>query len=152
MSSLEPIEVRIIALVQPESPEENERDQNLVSRIVFREDLVPGLVGIEEFSHVSIIFWLHRMSESDKTLIHPGASSDLPVGIFATRAPVRPNPIGLTTVELVKREGDTLWVRGFDAVDGTPILDVKPYPDWANGRLQVISDFRIPDWLQEKIR
>ncbi len=92
------------------------------------------------------------MSDSDKILIHPGASSDRPVGIFATRAPVRPNPIGLTIVELVKHEGDTLWVRGLDAVDGTPVLDVKPYPDWANGRLQVISDFRIPDWLKEKIR
>ncbi len=151
MSSLEPIEVKVIGLVQRESAEENNQDPNLISRIVFNQELVPGLVGIEEFSHVFVIFWMHRVSESDKVLIHPGASSDRPVGIFATRAPVRPNPIGLTVVELVKREEDSLWVRGLDAVNGTPVLDIKPYPDWARGRLQIVSDFRIPTWLQEKI-
>ncbi|MFW9799132.1 MAG: tRNA (N6-threonylcarbamoyladenosine(37)-N6)-methyltransferase TrmO [Candidatus Thorarchaeota archaeon] len=149
---LEPIEVKPIAFVQRESPEENDRNLNLVSRIVFKEDVVPGLEGIEEFSHIFIIFWLHKVKDSDKILVHPGASSDQPVGIFATRAPVRPNPIGLTVVDVVKRKGDTLWVRGLDAIDGTPVLDIKPYPDWANGRLQVISDFKIPFWLQEKIR
>jgi tRNA (Thr-GGU) A37 N-methylase len=70
------------------------------------------------------------------------------VGVFAARSPIHPNPIGLTLVELVRREGRVLWVRGLDAYDGTPVLDVKPYPDWERGRLRVVTDFAIPAWLE----
>lgn len=69
--------------------------------------------------------------------------------ILAARSPIHPNPIGLTLVDLVKREGHVLWVRGLDAYDGTPVLDIKPYPDWEHGRLLVVTDFRIPEWLTE---
>ena len=70
-----------------------------------------------------------------------------PVGIFATRAPIHPNPIGLTLVELVKRETNVLWVKGIDAYDGTPVLDIKPYPDWEHGVCIVVDDYMIPKWL-----
>ena len=62
-----------------------------------------------------------------------------------------PNPIGQTVVELVKRDKNTLWVRGLDALDDTPVLDVKPYPDWAYGRFKIVLDFKVPNWLRELI-
>jgi len=71
------------------------------------------------------------------------------IGIFATRAPIHPNPIGLTLVELIKREANVLSVRGLDAYDDTPVLDIKPYPDWEHGTCIVIDDFRIPKWLNK---
>jgi tRNA (Thr-GGU) A37 N-methylase len=70
------------------------------------------------------------------------------VGIFATRAPIHPNSIGLTLVQLVRREQNVLWVRGLDARDGTPVLDIKPYPDWEKGCWIGVTDFRAPEWLK----
>jgi tRNA (Thr-GGU) A37 N-methylase len=66
------------------------------------------------------------------------------LGILATWAPIHPNPIGLTLVELVRREKNVLWVRGLDAYDGTPVLDIKPYPDWERGRLIVVTNSSSP--------
>ena len=69
------------------------------------------------------------------------------MGIFATRAPIRPNPIGLTLVELVRREENVLLVKGLDALDSTPVLDIKPYPYWVKGRWIVVTDYKAPDYL-----
>jgi len=81
---------------------------------------------------------------------HPLGRVELPaVGVLATRAPTRPNPIGLTLVEIVKREDNILWVRGLDAFNGTPVLDIKPYPDWERGRWIIVKDFRAPEWLRK---
>ena len=74
-----------------------------------------------------------------------------PLGILATRAPIHPNPIGLTLVELIKQEKNVIHVRGLDAYDGTPVLDIKPYPDWEHGRFIVVTDFRVPAWLRSII-
>jgi tRNA-Thr(GGU) m(6)t(6)A37 methyltransferase TsaA len=71
------------------------------------------------------------------------------VGIFATRAPVRPNPIGLTLVELVTREGNVLFVKGLDALDGTPVLDIKPYPYWVKGRWIVVTKYKAPAYFEK---
>jgi tRNA (Thr-GGU) A37 N-methylase len=68
------------------------------------------------------------------------------LGIFAARSPIHPNPLGLTLVELVKREENILWVRGLDAYDETPVLDIKLYPDWEQ-ELIVVTEFRVPEWL-----
>jgi tRNA (Thr-GGU) A37 N-methylase len=65
-----------------------------------------------------------------------------------SRSPIHPNPIGLTLVELVRREGNVLWVRGLDAYDGTPVLGIKPCPDWEHGSLRVVTDFQVPEWLE----
>jgi tRNA-Thr(GGU) m(6)t(6)A37 methyltransferase TsaA len=85
----------------------------------------PGLTDIEGFSHL-IVIWAFDRAEGYSLLVTP-PSDDRPHGIFATRAPHRPNPIGLTVVELLAREGSKLKVRGVDMLDGTPILDIKPY-------------------------
>ena len=90
-----------------------------------RADLEPGLTDIEGFSHLIVIWAFHR-SEGFELMVTP-PTDDRPHGVFATRAPRRPNPIGLTVVQLLGRDGPTLRVRGLDMVDGTPILDIKPY-------------------------
>jgi tRNA-Thr(GGU) m(6)t(6)A37 methyltransferase TsaA len=85
----------------------------------------PGLTDIEGFSHL-IVLWEFDRSKGFELLGTP-PSDNRPHGVFATRSPYRPNPIGLTVVELVQRDGANLNVRGVDMLDGTPILDIKPY-------------------------
>ncbi len=85
----------------------------------------PGLLDIEGFSHLYVL-WAFDRSEGCNLVVTP-PSDDRPHGVFATRSPRRPNPIGLTVVQLLNREGPALGVRGVDMLDGTPILDIKPY-------------------------
>ncbi len=104
--------------------------EEIVSEIVVDPRWEEALDGIEEFSHVTVLFWLHQVEGERGTSVkvHPQGRQDLPeVGIFATRTPRRPNPIGLTTVKLLGRQGNVLLVLGLDALDGTPLLDLKPY-------------------------
>jgi len=93
--------------------------------IELRPDLEEGLADIEGFSHLFVIWVFDRAGASELTAYPP--SDDRPHGVFATRSPQRPNPIGLTVVELLGRTGPTLRVRGIDMLDGTPVLDIKPY-------------------------
>jgi tRNA-Thr(GGU) m(6)t(6)A37 methyltransferase TsaA len=141
-----PIEMRAIGFVSRDSPFEDERDRQLVSRIIVDEDVEPALEGIAAWSHVYVIFWMGKAGQEDEVGLHHVRKG---LGELATRSPIHPNPIGLTLVELVKREGRVLWVRGLDAYDGTPLLDIKPYPDWESGRTQVVTDFNVPAWLEE---
>lgn len=90
-----------------------------------RAEFEPGLTDIEGFSHLFVI-WTFDRSEG-YALVGTPPTDDRPHGVFATRSPRRPNPIGLTVVELLGREGAALRVRGVDMLDGTPILDIKPY-------------------------
>jgi tRNA (adenine37-N6)-methyltransferase len=84
-----------------------------------------GLQDVEGFSHLYVLWHFHRVDGYD--LISYPPSDDRPHGVFATRSPRRPNPIGLTVVQLLRREGRRLHVRGVDMLDGTPVLDIKPY-------------------------
>jgi tRNA-Thr(GGU) m(6)t(6)A37 methyltransferase TsaA len=142
-SDLKKIELRPIGFVSRTLPNENDRDRSLVTKVVLDEHLAPALDGIEDWSHIYVIFWLDRVVRTEEPVLHHPSSG---LGIFAARSPIHPNPIGLTLVELVKREENVLWVRGLDAYDGTPVLDIKPYPDWEQD-LIVVTDFRIPQWL-----
>jgi len=85
----------------------------------------PGLADIDGFSHLIVLWEFDRSSGFE--LLGTPPCDDRPHGVFATRSPRRPNPIGLTVVELLGREGRMLHVRGVDMLDGTPILDIKPY-------------------------
>jgi tRNA (adenine37-N6)-methyltransferase len=89
-------------------------------------ELEAGLTDIEGFSHLFVL-WVFDRSPQTSELLGIPPTDDRPRGVFATRSPYRPNPIGLTVVELLRREGNELHVRGIDMLDGTPILDVKPY-------------------------
>lgn len=93
-------------------------------------ELAPGLTDIEGFSHLVVIWEFDRSPQLDlrgDELLGTPPSDNRPHGVFATRSPRRPNPIGLTTVEMLRRDGVELHVRGVDMLDGTPILDIKPY-------------------------
>jgi tRNA-Thr(GGU) m(6)t(6)A37 methyltransferase TsaA len=140
----EDIHIRPIGYVKRLSSGENVKDRDVVSKILVKRALIKASDGVEDFSHIYVVFWMHEISDTQKMLVHPGEPH---VGVLATRAPIRPNPIGLTLVELVKRKENVLWVRGLDAFDGTPVLDIKPYPDWEHGCLIVVTDFKVPKWL-----
>jgi tRNA-Thr(GGU) m(6)t(6)A37 methyltransferase TsaA len=84
-----------------------------------------GLTDIEGYSHL-MVFWVFDRSEGFDLMVTT-PSDDRPHGVFSTRSPRRPNPLGYTVVELLGREGEALRVRGVDMLDGTPILDIKPY-------------------------
>jgi tRNA-Thr(GGU) m(6)t(6)A37 methyltransferase TsaA len=87
-----------------------------------------GLTDIEGFSHLIVLWLFDRLKEEDRQeLIGTPPADNRPHGVFATRSPRRPNPIGFTVVELLRRDGCNLYVRGVDMLDGTPLLDLKPY-------------------------
>ena len=90
-----------------------------------RSHLEAGLADIEGFSHL-VVIWVFHQSKGPELIAYP-PSDDRPHGVFATRSPQRPNPIGLTVVQLLGRDGPRLRVHGIDMIDGTPILDIKPY-------------------------
>ncbi|MHA2105543.1 MAG: tRNA (N6-threonylcarbamoyladenosine(37)-N6)-methyltransferase TrmO [Candidatus Hodarchaeales archaeon] len=154
MSLLEKIEIFPIGYVKRTSNEDDTKNRQIISKIVINKDLVNGLDGIEEFSHIFIIYWLDKVSKPEKPILHHprGKKESNPIGMFTTRAPIHPNPIGLTLVELMKREDNVLLVKGLDAYDQSPVLDIKPYPDWDQGELQVITDFKIPKWLKKLLK
>lgn len=144
MSAAEKIELKPIGFVKTKAVGKEVRDKGNVSEIVFREDLVEALDGIEDFSHLFVIFWMHEISEEERRTmkVRPRGRRDMPLlGAFATRTPHRPNPIGLTLVELLEVEGNVVTVRGLDAFDGTPVLDVKPFDYW-----DVAEYARVPEW------
>jgi len=119
-----------------------------VSELVIDPDLEGILDGIEEFSHLMVIYWAHLVpiQKRSVTRVHPLGSEDFPlVGVFATHSPARPNNILVTVVRLIERHNNTLKVFGLDALDGSPILDIKPYlPDEQN-----VKDVRMPDWIRK---
>ncbi len=123
------------------------KENSVISQIVLQPKLSEALDGIVSFSHLFVLFYLNQVTkEKRETLkIHPKGRLDLPLtGIFGTRTMLRPNPIGLTLVTLLKVEGNVLTVSGLDAYDGTPVLDIKPYDP-----LDIAEDARVPDWWKK---
>jgi tRNA-Thr(GGU) m(6)t(6)A37 methyltransferase TsaA len=99
-----------------------------VSEIVIGEQYIPGLDGVETKSHLIILVWFDR---ADRTMLRATPPHEIiEHGVFATRSPNRPNPVALSVVDLLGRKGNVLRVCGLDALDGTPVVDIKPYsPD-----------------------
>lgn len=120
--------------------------KKVTSEIIIEEDLKEALSRIDEFSHIVVIYWMHKLPPSQRSIIkvHPKGNQTLPlIGVFASRSPARPNPIGITTVKLLERRGNVLKVTGLDAIDGTPVLDIKPYIPDDNSP----TEAKTPDWL-----
>lgn len=116
-----------------------------VSQIVLNEQLSGGLKGLEDFSHVIIIYYLDKAAfDIEKHLQRrPQNRDDMPlVGIFSQRGKDRPNQIGMTSVKIVSVDNDILTVSGLDAIDGTPVLDIKPYYPVYDRR-----DAAVPEWV-----
>jgi len=109
--------------------------------IEVRPEFEEGLKDIEGFSHLYVI-WIFDRAQGSSLIAYP-PSDDRPHGVFATRSPQRPNPIGLTVVTLIGRDGPNLRVRGIDMLDGTPVVDIKPYLS------NVPGDELRRGWLEE---
>ena len=131
----------------------DERDDDwgsVIATIELEVALAPGLDGIDAFSHALVVFAMHRATfDRERDLRRrPRGRGDLPeLGIFAQRAKHRPNPIGVTAVEIVGVDGGALRVRGLDAIDGTPVLDIKPYVAAFDRRTAT-----EPEWIAEIMR
>ncbi|MFC2018476.1 tRNA (N6-threonylcarbamoyladenosine(37)-N6)-methyltransferase TrmO [Chloroflexota bacterium] len=119
----------------------------VTSDIVIAPGLAESLDNLDEFSHIIVLFWMHRAIDREPKRVHPMGNRGLPlVGLFASRSPYRPNPLGKTTVRLLGRRGNTLKVRGLDAVDGTPVVDIKPYiPGY-----DTAAEAKVPPWVTEQ--
>src|ERR1700722_9050419 len=106
-------------------------------------------IGLGEFSHLEVVFWFHRESRVRRGAAHPRGNPDWPVvGVLAGHSPVRPNHLGVSRCELLAVDGLELTVRGLDAIDGTPVLDIKPF---ATG-FQPAGPGREPAWMHELMR
>lgn len=116
------------------------------ARIRVSERFCEGLLGIEDFSHLIVLYWLHlRDTEEERRTLQVTPrrhTTEITVGVFACRSPTRPNPIGLCVVELLKLEGCTLVVKGLDASARSPIIDIKPYVPRADS----FPNARVPEW------
>ena len=141
------MDMRPIGIVK--SPVSEQSDENwgkVVSEIHVDESFSPGLRGLMEFSHITVVFFMHQAAFNPSTDLvrRPQGRADMPlVGIFAQRAKHRPNPLGMTAVPLVKIEENVLTVRGLDAIDGSPVLDIKPYVSAFDRVDQPV----IPEWM-----
>lgn len=136
------------------SPIAEPRDEgwgSIESTIVVEPELRAGLRGLAEFSHLIVITFLHGASfDPDRHLVRrPRGLAELPeVGIFAQRAKDRPNPLGVTCVPLVALAEEGVRVRGLDAIDGTPVLDIKPcFPQF-----DAPASARVPEWVHVLMR
>jgi len=96
-----------------------------ISEIEIDKKLINGLKDINGFTHLHIFYWLHKTTSYSLTA-HPPMDTK-PHGLFATRSPHRPNPIAYSIVELIERRNNILYVKGLDAIEGTPVFDIKPY-------------------------
>ncbi len=119
--------------------------KTLVSRLLIDERYSEALEGLDEFSHLLVISRLH-LPGTVHLKRHPRDRQDLPVvGIFATRSQMRPNRLGLHLVRLLERQGAQLVVAGLDAVDGTPVIDIKPYIP----QQDAVTSAKVPGWIRK---
>ena len=144
MSVTRSISLRPIGFVKTEAVGKEVRDRKNISQLILHERLSPALDGLQDFSHMFVVFWMHRIPNDKRDMLraHPRGRTDLPLlGVFATRTSLRPNPVGITLVEILRVEDNTVTVQGLDAFDGTPILDLKPFDSW-----DTVGDARVPEW------
>jgi len=120
--------------------------REVISELVIDSSLAGILDGLEDFSHLLVLYWAHRVPPEGRSIIkaHPMGRKDLPlVGIFATCSPARPNTILATVVRLLEHKENVLKVEGLDALDGSPIVDIKPYHSSYYAR----DDVEEADWM-----
>lgn len=107
------------------APKQSVKARNIHGYIEVFKDFLEGLKDLEGFSHLIILFHMHETKDFS-LLVKPEFGDEIR-GVFSTRSPRRPNPIGLTVVELIRIEGSTIHIRGVDMIDATPLIDIKPY-------------------------
>ena len=145
--------MEFVIIGEVKSPVTEAVDMNwgeIISEIVLKPEYAPGLLGLEGFSHAMILTFLHEARYDPEVHLrrHPQERQDMPLlGIFAQRARHRPNKIGVTACEIVEVTENSVKVRALDAIDGTPILDVKPYVPVYDKR-----DATIPKWMEKMMK
>ena len=145
---LQEINFKAIGTVRNEIKERDRHDTgDIISEIVLDPDLTEGLDDIEDFSHLIIIYFMHKSRLPFPLKVRPRFRvENKQVGVFASRSPDRPNPLGKTTVKLLERRGNILKVQGLDALDGTPVIDIKPYIPG----IDAVKDARVPPWMTKR--
>lgn len=126
-------------------------ERSTVANLVIDEKLTGILDGIDGFSHLLVLYWAHLVPQEARSMtkVHPMGRKDFPLtGIFATCSPARPNPICATAVRLLERRGNVLVVEGIEAVDGSPLIDIKPYIPYYYRAHNV----RVPEWIMQIAR
>jgi len=143
--SLKPIGVIHTPFKEPEeTPTQPDRSKGARGKIEIYPEYIRGLTDLDGFSHITLLYYLH-LSKGFELMVTPHLDNKKR-GLFATRAPRRPNPIGLSVVKLDRIEGNTLHIINVDMIDGTPLLDIKPYfRDFDSA-----EDFRI-GWLENRV-
>jgi tRNA-Thr(GGU) m(6)t(6)A37 methyltransferase TsaA len=129
--------------------------------IVFKEEYQEGLKDLDGFSHVYLIYYFHKVKEPQLCVVPFNDKTNTPRGVFATRTPKHPNALGLSVVELIKVEGNEVTIKGVDILDGTPLIDIKPYIEnfdkvegevksgWMNSSLDEVSRKKSDDRFVE---
>ena len=124
--------------------------RKMKSEIIINPELAGILEDIEAYSHLVILYWAHKTPEKSRSLtrVHPMGRKEIPLtGLFSTCSPARPNPILTTVVRLCGRKDNVLEVAGIDAVNGSPVIDIKPYvKEWYPQK-----EVRIPEWMRRII-
>lgn len=139
------VDLKIIGIVH--SPYKTTADapfqgNDKISKIEISKEYEGGLKDIEGFTHLHVFYWLHKSKGFSLIVTTPWDT--IPHGLFTTRSPHRPNPIGHAVVELVEQKDNILSVRGLDAIEGTPVIDIKPYIK----KLDVKTD-AISGWIEK---
>jgi tRNA-Thr(GGU) m(6)t(6)A37 methyltransferase TsaA len=129
-----------------QTPKNREGWSIIQSDVVIDLEFEEGLEGIEKFSHIIVLFWFDRITGDVVFKVRPRRRQDLPLmGLFSARTPNRPNRIGFTVVNLIRRQRNILTVTGLDALDGTPVIDIKPYLKHSD----LIPYATQPEWVEK---
>jgi tRNA-Thr(GGU) m(6)t(6)A37 methyltransferase TsaA len=151
-NSVQEIKIKTIGFVESSVTDLGDENWGSVSsRITLLPEYEGSLLGLEDFSHAIVITYLHRAKYDPTKHLRrrPRGMESMPeVGIFSQRVKDRPNPIGVTAVEIMEVGDDYLYIRGLDAVDGTPVIDIKPYfPQFDR-----VENARIPEWVDRLMK
>jgi len=116
----------------------------VITDLVIDNGYKEALKGLEDYSHLIVIYWMHEVTTCDILHVPQGKVGDVPeVGIFACRCPQRPNPIGITTIQILRIKDNVVTVKGLDVINNTPILDIKPYTP----QYDAVQDEKVPGWV-----
>lgn len=119
---------------------------NVSTDLVINREFQDALKGLEDYSHLIVIYWMHEIKTCDIRHVPQGKVGEVPeVGIFACRCPQRPNPIGVSTTKILNIKNNIITVEGLDVIKDTPILDIKPYTP----QYDSVKEAKVPDWVNK---
>ena len=120
--------------------------EKVVTNIIINEEYKEALSGLQDYSNLIVVYWMHEVKSCDIRHVAQGKVGEVPeVGIFACRCPQRPNPIGISTVEILSIKDNILTVKGLDVINDTPIINIKPYTP----QYDAAPDAKVPEWVNK---